>query len=609
MAVAGHTWEVSVRFFFAFLAFVLAAALIAVGFAQRTFLVPASSGTLSVQLPTDVNYVFVPSSVLHAHVGEETMTVSGASSVFIGYGSEADVSAWVGSDPSVTVTYDPPSRQLVLQAPSLRGSTNAVKAAPSAVSTAAAPSVGAISTRPKPVSPAGSDLWYDEYTGKNEVDSIVDPRPAVGAIIASGTSEPISGRLTIRYPQDTSTPWAGPFMALGVALFVVGVLLFILALRYRTRGSGPRRTPPPGGRIPRRPSKRALRRAAARAGAAGTTVILVGALAGVLGLTGCTTTAAASVDLGRTATATPSPRLAAALTITQITRITRDMNTLATKADTDRNVDLLSQRFSGSAYESRKANYAIRGADGGQPGPIPIPVAPFSVQLPQQATGWPRSAFVIGKGTGTNPPTIAMMMTQASPRDNYKINNMVTMLAGADVKVSDAATGAPLISPDFKGLVLQPSQIPSNFADVLQNGSGSQFANQFDVSGTDLIDKFNVTARTQAVQGASPTISLSVSTAPTSDPVIVLSTDDAGAIVTATVSRIEQSRPNDGGTTGFAAGSPARALSGYTGQSAKGVQLVRVVQLLFHVPTIGSSGKVTLLGFSENLVAASELTS
>ena len=65
--------------------------------------------------------------------------------------------------------------------------------------------------------------------------------------------------------------------------------------------------------------------------------------------------------------------------------------------------------------------------------------------------------------------------------------------------------------------------------------------------------------------------------------------------------------PNDGGTTGFQDGSPARALSGFTAQSAKGVQSTRELQLLFYVPAVGSDEPIRLLGWSESLVNASEV--
>ena len=85
---------------------------------------------------------------------------------------------------------------------------------------------------------------------------------------------------------------------------------------------------------------------------------------------------------------------------------------------------------------------------------------------------------------------------------------------------------------------------------------------------------------------------------------------DAGAIVSVEVRRGEKSVPNDGGTTGFQEGGSAAALSGFTGQSAKGVARASSIQMLFYVPGVGSTGdasKIELLGWSESLVSASEV--
>jgi hypothetical protein len=64
--------------------------------------------------------------------------------------------------------------------------------------------------------------------------------------------------------------------------------------------------------------------------------------------------------------------------------------------------------------------------------------------------------------------------------------------------------------------------------------------------------------------------------------------------------------PNDGGTIGFEPG-PAAALSGFGDKSAKGVQRVIGVQLLFYVPSVGSEEQIRLLGWSESLIGASEV--
>jgi hypothetical protein len=89
--------------------------------------------------------------------------------------------------------------------------------------------------------------------------------------------------------------------------------------------------------------------------------------------------------------------------------------------------------------------------------------------------------------------------------------------------------------------------------------------------------------------------------------VVALATNDSGALVTASIEQTEKVTPNDGGTIGFEAGAPGAALSGFTEKSARGVQRVIGVQLLFYVPSVGSDEQIRLLGWSESLIGASEV--
>ena len=49
------------------------------------------------------------------------------------------------------------------------------------------------------------------------------------------------------------------------------------------------------------------------------------------------------------------------------------------------------------------------------------------------------------------------------------------------------------------------------------------------------------------------------------------------------------------------------ALSGFDDKSAKGVQRVVGIQLMFYVPAVGADEQIRLLGWSESLIGASEV--
>jgi hypothetical protein len=242
---------------------------------------------------------------------------------------------------------------------------------------------------------------------------------------------------------------------------------------------------------------------------------------------------------------------------------------------------------------------------------VAIPAAPLTLTLPQQVQGWPsngRTVLTIAKNS--EDPTIAptaLVMQQKTPRDNYKIVYAMSLAPDADVpEVAPASIGAPSISPEFKGLVLPPGQVATAYADVLLKGDTSEFAPLFDPEGDLLREQLGVTGQ-QAINDALPaTADAAFSNVVGDTPTVALATNDSGALVSVSIEQTEKVTPNDGGTLGFEAG-PAAALSGFSEKSAKGVQRVIGMQLLFYVPSVGTEQQIRLLGWSESLTGASEV--
>ncbi|MEB0303460.1 hypothetical protein, partial [Mucilaginibacter sp. 5C4] len=59
--------------------------------------------------------------------------------------------------------------------------------------------------------------------------------------------------VSITWPVDNSTPWAGPLIMGGAILALVGLILYLWALLHLRRSHGPRRNLPKGPRMPRLP--------------------------------------------------------------------------------------------------------------------------------------------------------------------------------------------------------------------------------------------------------------------------------------------------------------------------------------------------------------------
>lgn len=628
------------RFVFAIVAFFAAAVLIGLGIAQRTVFLEPDRVALSttIDAASEADYIVIEPDALAVNAGKQTITAQGDGRVFVAYGRASDVDAWVRGDDHVAVHYDAESGELVSEvvegeAPADASAEESVPSVEPAPTEQPAEGDAEASVEEAAVSPADSDLWLDQFTGDASVIATVDVPEGISVIVASGSADPAPDEITVAWPLDNATPWAGPLLVGGSLMFLLGLGLLLSGVLSHRRSRGPRRNLPKGPRgMPRGLGR--------KGGASGTRAIGGGrraflaplVLVPALALSACSADywpsfdSATAGDASESAAPTPTPSASGepaeapeeidsvpAVTEPQMERIMRKIAVFTTESDEARSTDALDARFTGPALEARKADYAIRGVLPDQTQALAIPAGPLSVMLPQQttsdpATGWPRTVLTVMESADEAVAPTALVLQQDSPREQYHVLYTVALAPGPEFPdVAPASVGAPIIAPEYKGLVLAPAQVSTAFADVLMKGADSEYAALFDLEATDLDDKLNAATRTQEVQGANPTISLSVSAVAGAFPVVALATNDAGALVSTTVTRTEQSRPNDGGTTGFGDGSPARALSGFSEQSAKGVQSTRDLQLLFYVPAVGTDEPIQLLGWSESLVSASEV--
>lgn len=608
------------RFALAIGAFLAAAVLIGLGIAQRTVFLEPDRIETSVEVPEQASYLVITPEALQAHEGKQTISLSGSPEVFMAYGATGDVESWIGEAPYTSIGADAGTGELTEEL-----------VVPKPVEDAR-PKAGDAGQGPELGSPAGSDLWLEEFTGEIVLTRTVDLPEGLSIIVASDGTAPAPSSVTMRWPLDNSTPWVGPLITAGAVVFLIGAYLLISGFVHHRRGRGPRRNLPKGPKPSRLPSaprpnsaKRQLaggsgRRAIGRAPRVAAIASL--GLVSTLALTSCSSEYWPSFDAPPpSASAVPTvppteeadsnePEIAGpAVTVPQMERIMRSVSEVAAAGDEALSAEALAPRFTGPALEVREANYKIRAALPDHPGSVPVPAEPLEIVLPQQATAWPRTAFVVVKMADdeTVPPT-ALLLSQSDPRANYEVVYAMAMAAEPEFpKLAPASVGAPLVSPEQKGLVIPPAQVATAYADVLAKGDDSEFAELFQQEGDSLLEQLGVPGQEKTRSESPATATLSFSTAAGDGPPIALGTVDAGALVVGTIEQTEQAVPNDGGTIAFTEGGPRAALSGFTSGSAKGVQHTTGVQVLFYVPAVGSDEQIRVLGWSESLIAASEV--
>ncbi|MGW9020907.1 glycosyltransferase [Leucobacter chromiiresistens] len=413
---------------------VLSGVLLLLGLGQRTFLAGPAEISLPVDTRSEAAFAVVDGAEFAKLPGQANVVVQGADA-FVATAMTRDVDAWLEPFPHAELTVDQRQERLL---------TALIPGAP-----AEAPVAGSASEPADAeagLDPRGSDLWLDS----RYVDGVGDAASATetetlrvpvsiavdqSVLIATNGTDPIPSELTLVWAQDRSTPWAGPLLAAGGLLAVVGAVLYLLAIDHDRRGLGPRRGrrgPLQGLRNafarPNRPSRRtsapvdsdgaaAAPRGdrmsitrhdrssndrggvrAMRIGRRARRAIPVLGIATVLGLTGCSAEYWPQVgpkQVEETPTAQPSSIAPVPVTEAQLHRIVEQISAAANRGDDELDPAALEERFVGDALAQRTANYQIRAA---VPDYAVVPPRitdeELDYALVQSTESWPRTAFI-----------------------------------------------------------------------------------------------------------------------------------------------------------------------------------------------------------------------
>ncbi|AWB86716.1 hypothetical protein [Mycetocola zhujimingii] len=607
------------RFVLAILAFVVAATMIVLGIAQRTVFLGPSTYGIETSVDSELPYTVIDGDVLVSEEGQQSLTVSGSDTVFVSYGRTADVLAWLGGASYNELTLDEESGELV---------DAVVEPEP-----ADTPQEQDGELTPDQVTaqmelddPRGSDLWLAEHSEEGAVVTTINVPEDISVLIASNGTDPAPSNVEISWPLDNATPWAGPLIAGGILLLIAGLVLYLLGINHMRKSRGPRRkgiTAGPGmEKMPKVP-KPSRYKSDKRHGSAPrrqrapkrTMVALIPvALVSSLALSGCSAGYWPDLSSDSTPSATPTEEIeleaedqpAPAVTTPQLERITARISTTATEADETLNADLAATRFVGPALDERKANYLIRAKIPEYASAPSIPSSPGGLTLPQATDTWPRTVMTVvqDEENPTAAPT-AVVLVQASPRENYHVEYAVRLEPQAEIpEVAPATIGAAQLPPDSAFLLLPPNKLAAAYADVITNGDNSEFTSLFSGDADTL--RGVIAADREAKKAALPTTaSIEFSVAAGSAPALALATNDSGALVSVNIAENEVVKPLEVGAKIKTTGAVS-ALSGIT-ETEKGVQSTYGDQLLFYVPPAGSTDQIRLLGFSQSLTAAVQL--
>jgi len=615
-----------VRFVWAVAAFVLATVMIGAGIAQRTIFQGPRTETTTISVEEETPYLLIDGAVLNQMPGTQTLRAQAEGDIFASYGRTADMESWLSDTTYTHVTLSGDGEvETVVVEPEVDAIADATPEAPA--EGAAPEDAPADATADAPGrSPVGSDLWLDEYQQKDLLIAPLQLPVEMSVLVAADGTAAAPSKVTVTWPLQTSTPWAGPLIVGGAILMAIGVFLYILGIRHARRKRGPRRKGLPlpvtepidiaidgddKGVISSSPTSPTSRRAVA-SGRRAFAVLPVIAVSALL-FTGCSADAwpqlAPSPTPSPTATViAPEGQQAPAVTKAQAERILTRIASTVAEADAALDGDLAETRLEGAALAARDTNYKLRAALPDHPAPPSILSKPLEIVLPQAYDEWPRSVIAVADDEESKTSSI-MVLTQQDQWADYKLAYVGSLEASTSLPdLAPSYIGAPAVEPDSPFLVMPPDELAAAYADVINNGEASPSYDLFEVEGDQLrtsiaadrerrLADFNTTA--------AGTGQLVFTTTAGPQAPYALQTVESGAIVAVNINEIETATPTvpEAVIKSGEKNPSVKTLAGAE-QSPTGFETTYSDQVFFYVPGPGSNEKIRLLGYSSDILDA-----
>ncbi|MDR7082957.1 hypothetical protein J2X01_002247 [Arthrobacter ginsengisoli] len=556
------------------------------GIGQKTFWAPPETVTATAPAGATAAPLTVFDEKLRTlHDGTVTITVKGEGSFMLAAGRPDDVEAWVGTAAHNTVSGvsdDGKALQLT-----------------HADGEATAPS------------PAGSDLWVTTENASGELKYNWTP-PADGdwaLLLATDGTKPAPTSITMTFPNDTSTPWAVPFMVLGGLLILAGAALLLLKPKPGSGADGSaggsmfarRAQAKPAAREQAGSEKLSVERAAVswRPRRSGVVVAVLTA----------TAVAGSGVAAQASQTPAPSPSASAAagqapaapvLVDAQFRRILEQVASAVDAGDAAKDAATLEPRVAGPELEVRTQNYKIRSQVGSYEARMPVRATKLLTTVVTDKRSWPRTVMAVTQGEGNVVPQL-LTLTQAGPRENYKLV-LTTPLQPGTTFPGIARGGNETLAPaDKSGLANSGEEALGALGDRL-NSADSAYKDKLAEGESSPYIADTLAYQTDVVNsGVNGTFSFTHKMVPES--VVVFRTADGGALALGRLDFAFDGTPKAAGDK-LTIGDDAAALAGGK-ETSTGMLLNFAESVAVYIPPAGSPDPMKLVAATRGLVGAS----
>ncbi|SDK83624.1 hypothetical protein [Arthrobacter sp. ok362] len=617
------------------------------GIGQKTFWAPPETITATAPTGTAAPLTVFDAKLRALHPGTVNIQVKGEGAFVLAAGRPDDVDAWVGKTAHNTVaglSEDGKALQLA--------HTDGDATAPS---------------------PAGSDLWVSTENASGEMNYSWNA-PADGdwsLLLAADGTKPAPSSITMTFPNDTSTPWAIPFMVLGGLLIIAGAALLVLKPTPGNRSGN--RTGGGGGSMF---ARRAQAKAAARRGGQGSTASTLQPSApdtaapdtaapdtapqpatpeeslpekslpekaapeqkkgsGTARRSGIavallTATAVGGTSVAAQASQTPAPSPSASVSSApaatapassnaapgspkedqagdapvlldaQFRRVLEQVAGAVDAGDAAKDAAKLAPRVAKSELEVRTQNYKIRSRVGSYESRMPVRSMKLLTTVVTNKRSWPRSVMAVTQGQGNVVPQL-LTLTQASPRENYKLVSSTPLQPGATFPAIGRAGTETMASADKSGLLYSGDEALAGLGDRLTTAN-SAFKDKLVEGQSSPYIADTLAYQTDVVKsGVNGTFAFTHKVAP--ENTVVFRTADGGALVLGRLNFSFDGTPKAEGDK-LTIGDDAAALAGGK-ETSTGMVLKFAESVAVYVPPAGSKDPMKLVAATRGLVGAS----
>ena len=545
----------------------------------------AAESRLTYKIESPDSYVLIPHETLTKYEGDVSVEASGIKNIFYADAREQDIQYWIGTSNFLRLGVNPVDQKPVAL-PIRAGGTNA--------------------------SPVDSDLWRNQLVVKKSLLTKVAMFEDTGVLLAGDGFNRGPQNINIIWKTDQPINWPLVLFGLGAAFLFASLIVNYLGFRNIRKLRGPRR------RIPKAPSgpkyRRRIRADVPKRGrrASGRTrskiaILPVGLLTVAL-LNGCANTQAIETE----EVATQFEKVGVVVTDSQLQRIVGDLATKVKAADTEKDSKALAERAAGSVLEIRKVRYLLQSKSKkikALPDIVANPVTvSLPMQLPEEETAWqPRTIMLVTKSEETTQGPQLMVLQQQTPRENYKLWYLIDLLPGNTFpEVAAQDTGALTVQADNAFLASKLDSLPYKYGNVLNKGTSSKFAKEFDLKADKFFEARNADQNAQKEDLKKVKATITFQHALGDKNILGMLTLKSGGLVAVAMTDTSIIKPTVRGSAVSVTQAEQKILLNAPG-SATGLRIKYENMLLFYVPIAGSNQRIKLLGASQGILSVKAL--